>query len=111
MNTYGQQLNSSVLVIPHHGSKTSSTSLFVKTVAPKFALVSYGFDNRYHFPHQQAVHTYQQHDIPIYNTVDCGMISVHFDAQKMSEKPSCYRVSSKGVIDNILNTMYKLALI
>ena len=111
VNTYGQELNSSVLVIPHHGSKTSSTSLFVKTVAPKFALVSYGFDNRYHFPHQQAVHTYQQHDIPIYNTVDCGMISVHFDAQKMSEKPSCYRVSSKGVIDNILNTMYKLALI
>ncbi len=109
VSTYGKQLNSSVLVVPHHGSKTSSTSIFVKTVAPKFALVSYGFDNRYHFPHQQAVHTYQQHNIPIYNTVDCGMLSVHLNAKTMSEKPSCYRVSSKGVIDNILNTMYKLA--
>ncbi len=85
--TYGTKLASSVLIIPHHGSKTSSTPAFIKNVAPRYAIVSYGFDNRYHFPHQQAMKTYQQLAIPVYNTVDCGMMSVLLTATTMSEKP------------------------
>ena len=90
-NTYGNSLASSILVIPHHGSKTSSSPLFIKNVAPRYAIVSYGFDNRYHFPHQQAMQTYKQSNIPVYNTVDCGMVSVSLKAGSMSEKPTCYR--------------------
>ena len=90
-NTYGKSLASSVLVIPHHGSKTSSSPLFIEKVAPRYGLVSYGFDNRYHFPHQQAMQTYKQNNIPVYNTVDCGMLSVILNAKRMSEKPVCYR--------------------
>lgn len=94
-NTYGKSLASSVLVIPHHGSKTSSSPGFIKNVAPRYAIVSYGFDNRYHFPHQQAMQTYKQNNIPVYNTVDCGMVSVSLKAKSMSEKPSCYRKLSR----------------
>lgn len=90
-NTYGKSLASSVLVIPHHGSKTSSSPLFIKNVAPHYAIVSYGFDNRYHFPHQQAMQTYKQNNIPVYNTVDCGMVSVSLTSRKMSSEPMCYR--------------------
>lgn len=90
VDTYGAKLASSILVIPHHGSKTSSTPAFIKNVAPRYAIVSYGFDNRYHFPHQQAMQTYQQNHIPVYNTVDSGMISVLLKANSISEQPILY---------------------
>ena len=74
--TYGHRLSSQVLVIPHHGSKTSSSSQFLDTVAPQYAIASYGFDNRYHFPHATVMQRYRQHHIMVYNTSDSGMISV-----------------------------------
>jgi competence protein ComEC len=76
VHRYGQTLASSVLVIPHHGSKTSSSSMFVEVVAPTQAVVSYGFDNRYHFPHQQAMRVYQTQHIPVYATEACGLIRI-----------------------------------
>ena len=90
-DTYGAHLASSILVIPHHGSKTSSTPAFISKVNPRYAIVSYGFDNRYHFPHQQAMQTYKQNNIPVYNTVDCGMTSVFLNHKSMSLQPVCYR--------------------
>lgn len=74
--TYGHRLTSQVLVIPHHGSKTSSSSQFLDKVAPQYAIASYGFDNRYHFPHATVMQRYRQHHIMVYNTSDSGMISV-----------------------------------
>jgi len=74
--TYGKELASSVLLIPHHGSKTSSSLDFISAVHPQVAMVSYGFDNRYHFPHKEALQNYERLHIPIVNTVDSGMITV-----------------------------------
>lgn len=85
--TYGTTLASSILVIPHHGSKTSSTPAFIKNVAPHYAIVSYGFDNRYHFPHKQAMQTYQLNQIPVYSTMECGMVSVLLNAKRRLGKP------------------------
>ena len=80
--TYGKQLGSLVLVVPHHGSKTSSSPAFVKQVAPRYAIASYGKDNRYHFPHKATSTTYQQHHIPLYNTKSSGMIRVYLREHK-----------------------------
>lgn len=99
-DTYGERLASSILVVPHHGSKTSSTPQFIKNVAPQFALVSYGFDNRYHFPHQHAMQTYEQNHIPVYNTVDCGMARVFLKENTLSEKPDCYR-QPQSILDRV----------
>ena len=87
---YGSALFSTVLLVPHHGSKTSSSTLLLKQVLPRFAIVSTGFDNRYHFPHPQAMHRYQQQGIPVYDTQSCGMARVRLgkDAQI---RPRCYR--------------------
>jgi len=73
---YGESLVSQVLLIPHHGSKTSSSLSFVKAVNPRYAMVSYGEDNIYHFPHAAALAVYQKNHIPIYNTAQNGMITV-----------------------------------
>ena len=89
INAYGDQLASSIMLIPHHASKTSSSTNYISKVAPQYALASYGFDNRYHFPHQAALNNYQQHNVPVYNTVDCGMIRVELKSGDL--KPTCYR--------------------
>lgn len=89
VKTYGKELASTIMLVPHHGSKTSSSVSFVKQIAPRYAVVSYGFDNRYHFPHPTAMQVYQQHKIPVYNTLDCGMISIYLQQNHLS--PQCYR--------------------
>ena len=53
---YHDQLKSDVLIVPHHGSKTSSSPNFIHQIAAKFAIISAGIDNRYHFPHGQTLH-------------------------------------------------------
>lgn len=73
---YASKLRSSVLLVPHHGSKTSSSSLFLESVSPQWAVVSYGADNRYHFPHQAAMLRYFERKIPVYSTQDYGLIKI-----------------------------------
>jgi competence protein ComEC len=107
LRTYGQQLASSVMLIPHHASKTSSTSAFVKAVSPKYAIVSYGFDNRYHFPHLQALSHYKQQGISVFNTVRCGMTTVILDSSE-HHKPRCYTHQKSSIFtfnENILGTI------
>lgn len=76
-----QLLNSDVLVVPHHGSKTSSSRAFIKAVAPKLALYPVGYRNRYHFPSQKVVQRYARMLIPTYATADSGCLSLTFDAR------------------------------
>lgn len=88
--TYGHELASTYMVVPHHASKTSSTAAFVEHVLPHYAIVSYGFDNRYHFPHQRALRSYFQRQIPVFNTVDCGMVTISLDGTSHHSRPKCY---------------------
>ncbi|KTD21214.1 DNA uptake/competence protein ComA [Legionella londiniensis] len=78
--TYGGQLKSEAILVPHHGSKTSSSLPFLKQISPQFAIASYGFDNRYHFPHVTTINHYAKEKITLFNTVQCGMVSVHLTA-------------------------------
>jgi len=90
VNRYGTALVSSVMLIPHHGSKTSSTAHFINTVKPKYAVVSYGFDNRYHFPHAQAMGVYKNQNIPIFSTEACGLIRISLRQQDKSANIQCH---------------------
>ena len=96
VDAYGHQLASSVLVVPHHGSKTSSSPLFLNHVKPDYAIVSYGFDNRYHFPHQKVMQAYQQRGIPVYSTRSCGMVSVYLTPTGMNQWPIFYSANCSG---------------
>lgn len=48
---YGERLQSDVLLVPHHGSNTSTHGLFLAAVRPQFALISAGYLNAYNMPH------------------------------------------------------------
>jgi len=47
-----------VLVVPHHGSRTSSTPAFIAAVAPHFALIAAGYRNRFGHPRAEILARY-----------------------------------------------------
>ncbi|MGL6389319.1 DNA internalization-related competence protein ComEC/Rec2 [Aeromonas hydrophila] len=56
----GEGLASTLLVSPHHGSRTSSTAPFVVAVAPRYVVHSAGFMNQWGFPRPEVVARYQE---------------------------------------------------
>ena len=67
-----------ILLVPHHGSKTSSTAAFIEKSAPQLAIVSAGFLNRFHHPHPKVSARYEKAGIALLNTADSGAISIMF---------------------------------
>lgn len=90
IKTYGDALASDVLIVPHHGSKTSSSYRFLLEVAPRYAIASLGFDNRFHFPHAQTLTSMNSLNIPFYRTDRCGMVQIIMPIQGEIKKPTCY---------------------
>lgn len=52
------KLSAQLLVVPHHGSLTSSTPSFVDAVRPEYVLYPVGYRNRYRFPRPAVVRRY-----------------------------------------------------
>jgi competence protein ComEC len=73
-------LRSDVLIVPHHGSKTSSTENFISAVQPRYALVPAGYRNRYGHPKPEVVQRYKDAGSVVLNTADTGAIELIFDA-------------------------------
>ena len=77
VNKYSHTLKADYLIVPHHGSKTSSSLEFLQMVSPKYAIFSYGYNNRYHFPDSTVVARYNNLHIKTFNTADGGMITIN----------------------------------
>jgi len=88
---YADQLRSDVLIVPHHGSKTSSSDRFLKKVDPDIAIYSSGFLNRYRFPRPEVVERYQSYGITQLNTAESGSIWLRFDQSGFNLSPISYR--------------------
>ena len=73
-------LKSDVLLVPHHGSKTSSSPAFLDAVAPRVALVQAGYRNRYGHPAPAVAARYAERSIVFINTVGCGAWSDQADS-------------------------------
>jgi competence protein ComEC len=65
-----------LLSVPHHGSATSSSRVFVDAVQPLLALVSAGWNNRFNFPRDDVIERYRKNRTPVLNTAQCGGIRV-----------------------------------
>jgi competence protein ComEC len=81
---HGDRLSSTILLIPHHGSLSSSTPGFVKAVRPRIGVVSAGWRNRYRFPHPAVVERYRQFDTRLLRTDRNGAISLTADGRQLS---------------------------
>ncbi len=65
-------LQSTVLLVPHHGSLTSSSSVFLDAVQPRVALVQNGYRNRFGHPAAPVVARYRERGIPLFDSPHCG---------------------------------------
>lgn len=78
-----EQLRSEVVVVPHHGSRTSSSANFVAAVAPDYVLYSSGYRNRYHFPHPAVVTRYREAGAQALNSATDGAITLRLGGERI----------------------------
>ncbi|MDZ7737025.1 MAG: DNA internalization-related competence protein ComEC/Rec2 [Gammaproteobacteria bacterium] len=67
-------LAADVLVAPHHGSRSSSTPRFIRTVQPDYTVFSTGYRNRYQFPDSDIIQRYEARDVTLFNTAADGAV-------------------------------------
>lgn len=86
-------LHADILVVPHHGSTTSSTQEFVDAVNPKYALFPTGYKNRFKLPREEIVTRYESIGAILYNTPDTGAIIFNLDGH-LALSPWLYKQES-----------------
>ena len=68
----GAPLRADVLLVPHHGSKTSSSEAFLDAVQPQWALVQSGYRNRFGHPAAPVMQRYDDRHIMVRDSPHCG---------------------------------------
>ena len=74
--TSGVRLDAEVLLVPHHGSGTSSTQPFLRAVAPRLAIFQVGHRNRYRHPKAEVFERYRQMGIRRLRTDASGALTL-----------------------------------
>jgi competence protein ComEC len=69
-------IGSDVLLVPHHGSRTSSTAEFIAAVAPRWAVVPAGYRNRFGHPAREVLERYRSAGVQVLRTDLDGAITV-----------------------------------
>jgi competence protein ComEC len=67
-----EALRSDVLIVPHHGSRTSSTAAFLDAVKPRVAVFQAGYRNRFGHPAPDVMARYLERGIEARVSPDCG---------------------------------------
>lgn len=65
-------LRSVALMVPHHGSKTSSSAVFLDAVAPRLAFVQAGYRSRFGHPAPEVLERYAERGIAVVRSDRCG---------------------------------------
>lgn len=78
VDEHANRLASDVMLVPHHGSATSSSAGFLKAVDPAVAVVSAGWRNRWGFPRPDVVARYERQGASLLNTAEAGAIRLSF---------------------------------
>lgn len=76
------ELQSTILKVGHHGSRTSTSFLFAKEVSPAYSLISDDKDNSYGHPHQETLDTLAQLGAKIFRTDLLGTIIMKSNGTK-----------------------------
>jgi competence protein ComEC len=84
----GEQLKSDVLKAGHHGSRTSSSELFVGFVNPTYGILSRGCENSYGHPHQEVLTILTQFEVEILDTCENGRVTFETDGSSLYVKSS-----------------------
>lgn len=75
----GYDVSADVLKIGHHGSSSSTSSVFLNAVHPKDAIISVGKNNKYGHPTAEILGLLKSHNINVYRTDEVGTIVITSD--------------------------------
>lgn len=76
-------LSADVLKVPHHGSDTSSSYVFLREVMPGYAVICVGEGNSYGHPTEAVLSRLQDAGAEIYRTDESGTIVCMSDGEKI----------------------------
>jgi len=74
-------LRADVMVVPHHGSNTSSTADFLDAISPTVAIIPVGLDNQYGHPRDEVIQRLRFRSIRVYRTDLDGTIEVRSNGE------------------------------
>ncbi|MGE5129623.1 MAG: DNA internalization-related competence protein ComEC/Rec2 [Sphingomonadaceae bacterium] len=76
----GRTLRAELLLVPHHGSRSSSSPAFLAAVAPRWAVVTAGYRNRFRHPAEEVVERYRAAGAALLRTDLEGAVSIRLGA-------------------------------
>ena len=77
----GSSLKADVLIVPHHGSRTSSSETWIEAVNPKTVIFTVGYRNRFGHPKPDIVARYLRRNIKTYRSDENGAVLFNFNAK------------------------------
>lgn len=89
----GAALRSDVMLVPHHGSRTSSSAPFLDAVAPRLAIVQAAYRSRFGHPAPDVTARYAARGIDLYRSDRCGALTL--PAGYPGEAPRCERQAAR----------------
>jgi len=81
-----ENIESELFKAGHHGSKTSSDSLFLEKVSPEYVVISAGKDNRYGHPHANVLAAFDSLNAKVLSTIESGTIVFVSDGERFFQK-------------------------
>jgi competence protein ComEC len=84
----GDTLKSTILISPHHGSKSSSTPEFLEKVDPECVIISSGWKASGKFPHPSVLKRYSEYEFKVFRTDTHGALSISTDGRRLKIRPT-----------------------
>lgn len=82
----GTELSADVLKAGHHGSRTATSAIFLKQVAPTFAVLTCGDGNSYGHPHKETLQRLSRAKVQVYRSDIHGHIVFTTDGKELTVK-------------------------
>ena len=89
----GPGLRADVLVVAHHGGRSSSTAAFLDAVGPELALLPVGYRNRHGFPHREVLARLAERSVRTFDTARDGALTLVMDARRGVGSPRRERIA------------------
>lgn len=98
LSTSPELLDVDGVVVPHHGSNTSSTAEWIDAVSPAWAAFPVGYKNRYRFPKQKVVERYRRGGVRLFETAHTGSLQIRLGR---AELPVPWRQFSQKIWSDV----------
>lgn len=83
LREHAGRMRADIVLVPHHGSASSSSELFVTAVGARHALIAAGHANRFGHPRPEVVARWQASGAQVWNTAEHGALSVRLGAGEL----------------------------